>query len=246
MSYFLMAMLLLAYAAIPAHAQEFKPFDIRETKLIVAISELQGVAPQTALRRSQGSRLGGGSVEVGIDALDYESSGLSAQFEYRYWDQSRTFQWGKFDSDKYVGSMRGFQGRSLVFQTPETPIERSPSRGIYRTFSYTHSAGERWCTVFQFSHGDFAFNAEQIIGVVCNPPTQRMDQQTALRFANSVGTKTIALGVASTQGGPPAAVAPALSGGAVDRLKALKDLYDQKLISQSEYEQKRKVIIDGL
>jgi hypothetical protein len=36
-----------------------------------------------------------------------------------------------------------------------------------------------------------------------------------------------------------------VTGSAADRLRSLKDLFDQKLITQAEYEQKRKAILDG-
>lgn len=148
--------------------------------------------------------------------------------------------------EAYVKSIEFFS-RNNVFVGNEERYSRRGASGSTALFSYKKGQETVDCVAY-----DFVYRNDRSYGVFCNPPNQKLSSAAAISFVDSVGIKGILepaiFPVSSTAPAvsAPATTAQPAAGTVAERLSKLKDLFDQKLITQSEYEQKRKAIIDGL
>ena len=228
------------------HAQEFADFDWKLSKIFIAAPEFAGVVPSTAKRRPEG--VGGGpgsSVTLAVDVLAFRSSnGHEALVQHVYALRSMTFSPTKIEA--YVKSIEFFS-RNNVFVGNEERYSRRGASGSTALFSYKKGQETVDCVAY-----DFVYRNDRSYGVFCNPPNQKLSSAAAISFVDSVGIKGILepaiFPVSSTAPAvsAPATTAQPAAGTVAERLSKLKDLFDQKLITQTEYEQKRKAIIDGL
>lgn len=241
-----LAMLLPASAA----AQTYADADHEKFELIVTSPEFAGVKPRAA-RFAPESRES--SQSVTISHLNQEWMWIQApagdlRVDHHYTSRSITFR--PFDWERTLTAQSEFKDRQLTLEPGTTSYDRGAAKGGIRLFRYSPPAGQRSCAVFFFDHAA-RVQAHRINGFFCMAPGKSLDIGTATRIVDGIGLRKgemvpVAGAPAPAQSAPAATAPSAVGGNAADRLRALKDLFDQKLISPAEYEQKRKAILDGL
>jgi hypothetical protein len=218
------------------------------------IAELAGATASLAERSIVDNVRGSSVVSASIDRFRYARDRATLVLYREYYTEGRV-SWRPRALKDVVEGWTPFRGNNVSLNPATEQYSRGGAGGEVALFTYKEGQVERSCTIAFFALS--GAGAERITSIYC-PPAGRLDMATEKRIADSIGSKRHPALIAAAAPPPraPAASAPTpgpaatgsnapVTGSAADRLRSLKDLFDQKLITQAEYEQKRKAILDG-
>jgi hypothetical protein len=141
-----------------------------------------------------------------------------------------------------VDQLRWTAGKHVVFGN-EQGYERDGADGRLALFTYRPESIDRPCVAGQIARTGAP--AERLTAILCQPTGTRMDLAAAKLRLDQIGTKLLPTPMPAPEPVAEPMVEPS-TGRTANRLQELKDLLDRKLISEAEYEQKRKAILDAL
>jgi hypothetical protein len=233
-----------------AQQRSWEKIAASQGELVFNLAEFAGQSPVLGERSIVQNVRGADTVISNVERFQYLHNDFLAWFFRNYYEEgSITFR--NFALSDTLNTFPEFRGKNVAIIS-ETTYARGGAFGRIFQFTYKPGTIERHCVYFHLDRNGTL--AERVSGVVCIPENRTLNAASAKRFADSMGSKRIPPTVSavlaptmtpqpSTTGSSP--VSPT-SLTAAERLRALRDLLDQKLISQEEHDRRRKAILDSM